>query len=137
MDSTRAYTVEQFIELSSNKVISYESLSLVEKIDNITTITYNLLNDYKEEFEELTISINMTDSEFLRYQFKPKLLAYDIYGDPELYFIILFLNNICNIKEFNNKKIKMLKKDDLVKLISAIYNAETDSIQRNREKLEI
>ncbi len=137
MVSEKTYTIEQFIQSNSNTVISYEKLSLIEKMDNIYTITYNLLNDYKEELDDLAITINLTDEELIKYAYKPKLLAYDIYGSTELYFIILFINNICNVKEFNSKKIKMLSRDDLYNVLSAIYNAESDTIRKNRNKVEI
>ncbi|MGL5750016.1 MAG: baseplate wedge protein 53, partial [Paraclostridium sp.] len=112
-------------------------LSLIEKMGDITTITYNLLNDYKDEIISRCVTIKMSNEEFLRYQYKPRLLAYDIYGDVELFFIILFVNNLCNVKEFNNKRVKMLKKEDLTFILSAIYNAEYDTIKKNRNKIEI
>lgn len=137
MGSENTYTIEQFIQSNSNNSISYEKLSLIEKMDNIHTITYNLLNDYKDELDDLLVTINLSDEEFSRYAYKPKLLSYDIYGSTELYFIILFVNNLCNVKEFNNRKIKMIARDDLYNVLSAIYNAESDMIRRNRNKIEI
>lgn len=135
MKSEDTYTVEQFIKANSNIVINYEKLSLIEKMNNIETVTYNLLNDYIDELDSLTVNVVLTDLDYLKYAFKPKLLAYDVYGSVELYFIILFLNNICDVKDFRNRKIKMLKKDDLNAVLSAIYNAETATIRKNRNKL--
>lgn len=137
MKSENTYTIEQFIQSNSNSSISYEKLSLIEKMDNIHTITYNLLNDYRDELNNLLVTINLSDEEFSRYAYKPKLLSYDIYGSTELYFIILFINNLCNVKEFNNRKIKMITRDDIYNILSAIYNTESDTIRRNRNKIEI
>ena len=77
----------------------------------------------------------MTDSEFNKYRFKPKRLAYDLYGSTELYFAILFTNGICNIKEFNRKNIKLIKKSDMILLLEAIYNAERNYISTNRSNI--
>lgn len=136
MKSEYTYTIEQFIASNSNITISYEKLSLIEKINSVYMVTYNLLNDYKKELDDLAVTVSLSDTDYLRYAYKPKLLAYDIYGSTELYFIILFINNMCNVKEFTNKKIKMLKKDDLNKVLSAIYNSEAETIKRNRNKIE-
>ena len=137
MLSEKTFTVEQFIATNSNSNINYEKLSLIEKMDSVYTITYNLLNDYKDDLDKVTITINLNDEEYTKYVYKPKLLAYDVYGNVELYFIILFINNICNVKEFNNRKIKMIKKDDLHNILSIIINSEADILRKNRNKIEI
>lgn len=137
MVSETTYTIEQFINSNSNTTVSYEKLSLIEKMDTVYTITYNLLNDYKEELDDLAITITLSDDELAKYMYKPKLLAYDIYGSTELYFVILFLNNLCNVKEFTNRKIKMLTKENLYNVLSAIYNTESNNIRKNRNKIEI
>lgn len=137
MLSEKTFTVEQFIATNSNSNINYEKLSLIEKMDNVYTITYNLLNDYKDDLDKVAITINLNDDEYTKYAYKPKLLAYDVYGNVELYFIILFINNICNVKEFNNRKIKMIKKDDLHNILSIIINSEADILRKNRNKIEI
>lgn len=137
MNPEDTYTVEQFIRANSNVTINYEKLSLIEKINDTQMVSYNLLNDYKKEIDSVAVTVTLSDSDYLKYALKPKLLAYDIYGSVELHFIILFLNNICNIKEFNFRKIKMLRKDDLNEILSTIYNAESATIRKNRNKLEI
>ena len=137
MLSEKTFTVEQFIATNSNSNINYEKLSLIEKMDSVYTITYNLLNDYKDDLDKVAITINLNDEEYTKYVYKPKLLAYDVYGNVELYFIILFINNICNVKEFNNRKIKMIKKDDLHNILSIIINSEADILRKNRNKIEI
>lgn len=137
MLSEKTFTVEQFITTNSNSNINYEKLSLIEKMDSVYTITYNLLNDYKDDLDKVAITINLNDEEYAKYVYKPKLLAYDVYGNVELYFIILFINNICNVKEFNNRKIKMIKKDDLHNVLSIIINSEADILRKNRNKIEI
>ena len=79
--------------------------------------------------------VEMTDSEFNKYRFKPKLLAYDLYGSTELYFTILFLNGICSIKDFNRKNIRLIKKSDMILLLESIYNAEQNYLSTNRASI--
>lgn len=138
MKSELTYTVESFIKATSMEDVSFEQLSFLDKTDsNNIMITYNILNDYRDEINDLLVTINLSDSEFLRYCYKPRLLSYDIYGDTEMFFIILFINNICSAKDFNKKKIKMLRKTHLEEVLSLIQNAEKYNIIKNRNKIEI
>lgn len=137
MKSELTYTVEDFIKTTSMGNISFEQFSFLDKSNEIIMITYNILNDYKDEIDELTVTVNLTDDEFLKYCYKPRMLSYDIYGDTEMFFIILFVNNICSAKEFNKRKIKMLRKSHMEDVLSLIYNSEKYNIIKNRNKVEI
>lgn len=137
MKSELTYTVESFIKATSMDNISFEQLSLLDKSNDIVMITYNILNDYKDEIDSLAVTINLSDDEFLKYCYRPRMLSYDIYGDTEMFFIILFVNNICSAKEFNKRKIKMLRKSHMEEVLSLIYNSEKYNIIKNRNKVEI
>ena len=136
MQPELTYTVEQFIAASPANQISYSKLSIFEKVDSVYMCTHNLLNDYTEEIKSDYETILMSDEEYAKYCYRPKLLAYDVYGDTELFFIILFVNNICNVKDFSSKRIKMIKNARLSSILSAIYNAEYPVILKNQNKIE-
>lgn len=134
MISTEAYSVELFVK-SNNDKVSYDNLSLFENDKDNDLLIYNLINEYLDELKEASVEIELTDDEYYKYLYKPKLLAYDIYGSTELFFLILLLNNICNVKEFNFRKVKMLSIDKLNNLLSIIYNKEETTVIRNRNEL--
>ena len=75
--------------------------------------------------------VELSKEEQNAYFYKPKLLCYDIYGNPELYFIILLINDIADVKEFTKSSIKMLKKEHMNTLISYIYNAEKNAMDEH------
>lgn len=134
MRSDKTYTIEDFIDSSNTNDINYESTSLLQNLNGYTMIAYNLFNDYIDELDNLAVYVTLSDEEYNKYLYRPKILAYDLYGSTELYFLILMLNNICNVKEFNFKRLKLLKVDDLQKFISAVYNSEKDTLSLNRTK---
>ena len=70
------------------------------------------------------------------YYYKPKLLCYDVYGNPELYYIILLMNDIADVKEFTKPVIKMLKNDHMNTLLGYIYNAEKNAINNYNKKIK-
>lgn len=134
MQPSETYTIEQFMK-SNKDLISYDSLSLLEKNNNNIIVIYNLINEYLDELQDSAVTIRLSDLEYIKYKFKPKLLSYDIYGSTELFFIILIINNICNVKEFDFRELKMLKIEHLNKLLSIIYNNEYDTIVKNKNNL--
>lgn len=132
------YTIEQFIEIGSSDLMKYENLTLYDKSSEGNVIpSYNILNDYIDELKELCQNTLMSNEEFARFKYKPKLLSYEVYGSQELYFIILMLNGIPSIKEFNKPRLKMLSPKILNDVLSYIYNSQKNIINKNRNKMGI
>lgn len=131
-------TIEEFISCkNTDKNIYYSELSIFEKsIDGSQVLlSYNILNDYYDEIFDKAVTIELTDKEYNTYQYQPKRLAYDIYGSTEYYYIILFLNRMASIKEFNRKKIKLIRSSDLSRILSAIYTSEEDFVRNNQNNI--
>lgn len=124
----KSYTVEQFITFKDDDTASYNNLSFRDKYDNIIYPIKNIIDDYIDELNELLVDVVMSESEFLKYRYRPKLLAFDIYGNAELDFLILAMNGICNMKEFDSKNIKLIKNKDLDSFITSIFNANKDDL---------
>ena len=135
-DSTTTSTLESFINyknLDSN--IYYKDLSIFEKsIDGKSVLlSYNILNDYRKEIFDFIIPITLTNEEFQKYQYQPKKLAYDLYGSTEYYYMILFINSMTNIKEFNRRRINLMRAKDMSNVLSAIYSSESEYIERTQQ----
>lgn len=127
----QTYTIEDFIIEGKAVTITYDNLAYIERISNGSYMPiFNVLDDYMAELNSITVTVELTDDELIRYAYKPKLLANDIYGNPELFFVILLINGICDVKEFNMKKIKMISQDNMNLALTLIYNAEKKMIDR-------
>ena len=109
--------------------------SIVDK----TTIysSDNVLYTYLEDIKSFAIDYTFTEEEYQKYKYRPKLLAYDIYGSTELYFVILAINDTCNIKDFKKRKIRLLYKSDLSDLLNRIMETETNRLSLNRKAIEL
>lgn len=122
-------TIQELIASSSNTTLSYKSFSFMERLsDNSVISVHDVVSDYITELRNASVTIKLTDEQYRKYVYKPKLLCNDIYGNPELYFIILLLNDIADVKEFNKTKFLMLTKDSMSLLASYIYNSESKAI---------
>lgn len=132
-------TIESFVSFrNSDKNIYYSNLSVFEKsIDGTKLLlTYNVLNDYYDELMEAAATVELTDAEFNLYQYNPKRLSNYLYDSTEYYYIILFINQMASVKEFNKKKIKLIRPKALSNILSAIYSSEQSFLTTNQNLLK-
>lgn len=136
MFPSNTITIEEFIQTGrASEGLNYKTFSFLENTSNDTEVTIlDVIDDYIDEIRDACIKVKLSDDEFRKYAYKPKLLCYDIYGNPELYFIILLINDIADVKEFDMKKFLMLPKDSMSILTSAIYNAERPAIEMYNDR---
>ena len=131
-DITKTYTIEEFIAEGSSTEISYDKLSIFENVDGLYLVTHNVLDDYKKEIYQCCRTIVLSTSEMNKYRYKPKLLAYDIYGSVQLDFIILLLNDMIDPKDFDRKKLKLPYASSLSIFLNTLYSKESNYINENR-----
>lgn len=129
-------TIEDFVESGENISISYQHLSFLRVLDNGTSLSMlNVISDYIDEIRNVCVNVSLTQQQQFKYFYKPKLLCTDIYGNPELYYIILLINGITDVKEFTKPVIKMPRKKHMSELISMIYNSNKKDIDNfNNDK---
>ena len=128
-------TIEEFIESGSGVTISYPVLSFREMLSNGTWVSVlNVITDYLPEIRNACVNVRLTTEQQWQYLYKPKLLCYDTYGNPELYYIILLINDMADVKEFSKPVIKMLQKSYMNQILTIIYNAEKKVIDSYNDK---
>ena len=130
-------TIEQFVESGNGITLSYFNLSFLDMISNGTWVAIrNTISDYIHELKNAAVNVDLTQEQQFAYFYKPKLLCYYIYCKPQLYFIILLMNDMADVKEFTKPIIKMLKKEHMSELMGYIYNAETAAMRYYNNKSE-
>lgn len=120
-------SIQQFISNKPTIGTDYQNMSLVEERDNIQFPVVNLItDDYFDEFKKASVRVELTEDEILKYKYRPKLLSYDIYDNAELYYIILRLNDLYNVKDFNlgKKYLYLIPKAKLKEYLSDVYTQE-------------
>lgn len=129
-------TLEALIKAGKTVTATYEHFSFLERCSNKTIISiHNVIWDYIDELKEISVMVKLTDEQMQRYKYRPKLLCYDIYGNQEIYFVIMALNNIADVTEFDRNNVRMLRKDHMELFISRIYNAESKAISAYNAKI--
>lgn len=130
------YTLDQYIACQSDTIMCYANSSFIDKLGNIKQPAYNVVSDYIEELrsDDYCVSVELTDEQLTKYKYRPKLLCYDLYGNGELHFIILLMNDMYSVKQFSKKKLLLPTKDMMKEIASKILNANRDAISFYNKK---
>ena len=136
-DPGTTYTLAQLINCQSDTDSNYQNLSFVDEIfyqfanERIKYPAYNVVGDYIDAIrEEYCIPIVLTDEELIKYNYRPKLLAAEIYGNGELGYIILMVNDMYSVKQFTRHELILPTKNNMSTLCSQLYNANITAIQK-------
>lgn len=128
-------SLDAFVNAKPTSQLSYYYLSLLEKDteNNIEYDVYNIISDYLQDLKKMCTTITLSDKEYYTYRFRPKLLANYLYGNGELYFIILMLNDMWSVKDFDKRTLKLISKSDLSNALSSINASEKTFIDTYNE----
>lgn len=135
------YTVDQMIALQSSDTITYKNFSILQKSikdDNLIYSIDNVIYDYMEEINPYKKLVGFSPMETVKYRYKPKLFSYDVYGSTECYFVIMAVNGICNVKQFDliDHTAWALAPNDMYTIMNLIDRAEKERIALNRAELK-
>ena len=67
----------------------------------------SITQKYADILSQYVRIVGYTESQFKKYQYKPKLLSQDIYGTTELWASLLQLNGMVSVLEFNRPYLKV------------------------------
>lgn len=123
-------TIREVIEDGLELKMTIKDLSLKEVITNSSGESfvinmYNLYEKYYELLLEHTTLVTLSEEEYNKYRFKPKLLAKDLYGNQEIYYLLLRLNHIYSVINFDFTEMRVFNAN-IIKLLNEILVLESD-----------
>ena len=133
---SETFTIDQFIACQSDYEASYYNFSFIDTInydymnETIHYAAYNVISDYLDEIRDKCIQVKLSDAEMMKYIYRPKLLAYDIYKNQELAFLILIINDMYSIKQFTKNKLLLPRKNDMIEICKQLFNSNKQSINK-------
>lgn len=124
-DIELSYTIDNMISEGKNTEFTLSTTSILSG-NNSFGIVFpykNILVKHIGLIKSKCVDITLSDSELMTYQYQPHLLSYTLYKTTDLWFMLLMINDMIDVTQFNVKKIKLLRKEDL-KLLNNIFMAE-------------
>lgn len=96
---------------------------------------YSILDKYMDNLTPFIEEIEFTDTEFIKYRFQPKKLCVDLYNYIDLAPLILKINNMTSILEFDKRKVKLFR-TGIVSYLNEILVLEANNIAKNSRELD-
>lgn len=128
-------TIQNIIDYGKHLKINNSELSLKYVISNSANekIVINIDNLFEKYYELLldnTVIVVLTDDEYLKYRFKPKVLSYDLYGTMELHYMLLRLNYVYSVTNFDFKEIRVFN-TNILSILNEIMILENEEFIEN------
>jgi 5-methylcytosine-specific restriction endonuclease McrBC GTP-binding regulatory subunit McrB len=123
VDTSTEKSIGTYINKGKNNIFALNNVCEFETVNDVTIPTKNfLLSKYRDLINSVTKNLELSDKEFSRYKFKPKTLSYDLYETTELWYLLLFINNMTSVTQFNRQKIKVIDPYEIDNIIYVIQN---------------
>lgn len=128
-------TIKSIIEDGKELKMTIKDLSLKEVITNSSgeMFVVNMFNLYEKYYElllEHTVIVTLSDLDYKKYRFKPKLLSKDLYGTTELHYMLLRLNYVYSVINFDFTEIRVFTAD-IKQLLNEIMVMESEDYTDN------
>jgi hypothetical protein len=137
----KSHTVQEFIQLGGQNKdnLGYNDYSYIETRDRIEYVVKNIIDDYYSELMELAKEIKLADWAVREYRGNPKKLSNKLYGSTRYWHMILRLNGMANIHEFNleNHKLLLIEPEDLFNFMTKVHATEAIPISGYKKDHEL
>lgn len=123
-------SIQSIIDEGLEKKMLIKELSIKEVITNsagemFVVNIYNLYEKYYELLLEHTSTVVLSDEEYLKYRYQPRRLAQDLYNNQDFYYMLLRLNYIYSVSQFDFKELRVFK-PGIVSLLNEILVKESE-----------
>lgn len=125
-------SIQAFINDKPIISTDYATMSFTEERECIQFAVGNIVtDDYYPELKAKCVRVHLSDDDIMKYKYRPKMLAYDIYDNTELYYVILRVNDLYNVKDFNlsKKYIYLPSKKVLKEFLADVHNFDIRNIR--------
>lgn len=124
-------SIQEFISYKPTIATEYSNMSFIEERERIQfTVDNTITDDYYPELKKSCEKVYLSPDDVAKYKYRAKILAYDLYDNTELYYVILRVNDLYNMKDFNLSKryLYLPTKETLKAFLASVYNIEKTNI---------
>ena len=123
-------TIKDVIEQGLESKMTIKDLSFREVITNsagekFVINMYNLFEKYYDILLDYTVVAVLDEEDYRKYRLQPKLLAKDLYANQDLYYLLLRLNHVYSIIQFDFKEVRIFK-PEIKSLLNEIIVMESE-----------
>lgn len=138
MATTSAYSLETWISDFRNQLNVVSDFIHKDALSDGTTVTQimseSVLSKYDTELRPYLTRVKLTDAERHNYQQNPRLLALDLYGAPEFWYLILYANELHSMLEFDLAEVRFYR-IGVIDVLNQIRQLEADIKDENEQAM--
>lgn len=129
-----AMTIQQQIAYGnalkiSNSTLNYQKVLAVNS-DKMVINFESILTDYRYFLDKHITTKTFTNDEYLKYRFRPKSLSYDLYSTIEYASLLLVINHVVSVSEFDFQTVNIYD-DQVQTFLNEVLNKEKSKITAN------
>jgi hypothetical protein len=99
----------------------------------IEPLSFALLSEYGD-----MIDSNTFEKDFVqKYRYKPHHVADEVYGNPSLYYLILFANKIMSVSDFVEENVGSVMKVPKLEFLQGLEGIQFDNGQNKRSHIYV
>lgn len=135
-NTAREHLMDNFINRGSKNSLNLDNTSMIATKDGFTFPITNILRQkYRGILIQNSVQLDLDDALFERYKFRPKSLCLKIYGTTDLWHLIIWLNDMTSVTQFNRRNIVVFNPDSM-DIINKILELEKVRLLQNSETPE-
>lgn len=138
MSMNKSPTIKEYVESYRSEPLTYSSFYLAQVLNDSKTnrklkVNFNsLVVKYMPELRKMVTKVTLNNEDYAKYKYNPKLMSYDLYGTTEFWFLLLDINELHSVTEFDLKTVYVFT-PDIVDKLSRILNLEEEVVNYNEE----
>ncbi|MGL6132383.1 MAG: hypothetical protein ACRCZ9_12295 [Fusobacteriaceae bacterium] len=117
-------TISEFIDQYKNE----EYITFISGLMD-ETISLHFMDIYKFHFEDNSVHLTLSTKEIEIYRCHPKKLSQTLYGTPDLWFILMYINKISHPGDFTLEGDVLIMGPSAIPLMTRLYSAFRKSMK--------
>lgn len=134
-DSTTEYLITSAISKGLENQLILDNVNTYIDFEGFKIPSMNIFFEkYRGIILENCVKITMSEKVYDAYKYRPKYLSYKLYGTVDLWHLLLWVNDMVTVSQFNKKIIYVLNPESL-DVLDRILNLEKDMLDNNTESI--
>jgi hypothetical protein len=128
------YDLRSEVNAGENVEISHGNMQFKAKVENAIVPYQSFICKYHHVLNDYIVERELTEDEYMRYYQRPKLLSYDLYGTPELWSWLMYINNCKSVANFTYSHLKVFT-SNIGTAITEILTMTGDDLKTNKSEV--
>lgn len=123
------YTIERLIKNGKDTELTYSNSSIISGDTNVSFTYRNIYSRHIDVVKQVSVKVELNEDDLIKYKYNPHLLSFVLYKTTDLWFLLLFINNMTKISDFNRRIINVIDPNSL-SVINDIHIIEREHIKK-------